>query len=178
VGYYAIAVNLATLTAFILYAVNSIVGPKFSVLFHSGKMDELFYVAKKSARLIFWATVPILLSFVVFGKPILRILYGHEFGVVYPSLVILVLGQFVHSISGATGLFMNMTGKQKVLRNIMLFAALTNISLNLLLVPEYGISGAAIAAMVSISAWNITALLYIKIKFGRTTGYFPCPAWL
>jgi len=178
VGYYAIAVKLATLTAFILNAVNSIAGPKFSELFHSDKMDELFYVAKKSAKLIFWTTTPILLGFVVSGNPVLRIVYGHEFCVAYPALVILALGQFVHSISGATALFMNMTGNQKVLRNIMFFAALTNIGMNLLLIPEHGINGAAVAAMVSLSVWNITTLIYIKMKFGKTTGYFPLPAWL
>ncbi len=173
VGYYAIAVKLATLTAFILRAVNSMAGPKFSELFHSDKMDELFYVAKKSAKLIFWTTTPVLLGLVIFGQPILYIAFGQEFTVAYPALVVLVLGQFVHSISGATGLFMNMTGKHNVFRNIVVVAAATNIGLNLLLTPDYGIYGAAVAAMVSLAGWNIATLGYIKLKFGRTTGYFP-----
>ncbi len=45
-GYYSIAVKLATLTGFLLYAVNSMAGPRFSELYHSHKIDELFYVAK------------------------------------------------------------------------------------------------------------------------------------
>jgi O-antigen/teichoic acid export membrane protein len=173
VGYYSIAVKLATLTAFILSAVNSMAGPKFSELFHSDKMDELFYIAKKSAKLIFWTTAPILLGFVTLGRPVLHIAFGQEFTVAYPALVLLVMGQFVHSISGATGLFMNMTGNQNVFKNIVLAAAVTNICVNLLLIPPYGIYGAAIAAMVSFMSWNITTLIYIKMKFGRTTGYFP-----
>jgi O-antigen/teichoic acid export membrane protein len=173
VGYYAIAVKLATLTAFILNAVNSMAGPKFSELFHSDKMDELFYVAKKSAKLIFWSTVPILLGFVILGKPILRLAFGREFTVAYPALVLIVLGQFVHSVSGATGLFMNMTGNQNVFRNIVIIAAISNIAINLLLIPQYGIYGAAIAGMASLMGWNVAALCYIKLKFGKTTGYFP-----
>jgi O-antigen/teichoic acid export membrane protein len=173
VGYYAIAVKLATLTSFVLNAINSMAGPKFSELFHSKKMDELFYVAKRSAKLIFWATAPILLGFVILGKPVLHITFGHEFTVAYPALVLLVLGQFVHSISGATGLFMNMTGNQNVFRNIVFVAAATNIGINLLLIPQYGTYGAAIAAMISLMIWNITTLYYIKMKFGRTIGYFP-----
>lgn len=173
VGYFAIAVKLGTLTAFILNAVNSMAGPKFSELFHSDKIDELFYVAQKSAKLIFWTTTPILLGLIILGKPVLHIAFGREFVLAYPAMVLLVLGQFVNSISGSTGLFMNMTGKQIVFRNIMLFAAITNIGLNLLLTPEYGIHGAAIAAMVSLIAWNIITLFYIKLKFGKTTGYLP-----
>jgi O-antigen/teichoic acid export membrane protein len=177
VGYYAIAVKMATLTAFILSAINSMAASKFSELFHSDKIDELFYVARKSAKLIFWTTAPILLGFVILGKPVLSFAFGHEFAVAYPALVVLVLGQFVNSISGATGLFMNMTGNQKALRNIMFVAALTNIGLNLLLIPKLGINGASLAAMVSLVAWNTSTLIYIKIKFGKTTGYFPMPAW-
>jgi len=132
VGYYAIAVKLATLTTFVLKAVNSMAGPKFSELFHSGKIDELFYVAKKSAKLIFWTTSPILLGFLFLGKPILDIAFGKAFTVAYPALVLLVLGQFVNSISGATGLFMNMTDNQLIFRNIVFISAVTNISINLL----------------------------------------------
>lgn len=173
VGYYAIAVKLATLTIFILSAVNSMAGPKFSELFHSDRMDELFHVARKSAKLIFWTTTPILLFLVFLGRPILHFAFGPEFTVAYPVLVLLVLGQFVNSVSGSTGLFMNMTGRQIVFRNIVFVAAALNIGINLLLTPRYGIYGAAIAAMVSLMSWNIATLIYIKVKFGRTTGYFP-----
>lgn len=173
VGYYSVAVRLATLTSFILQAINSMAGPKFSELYHSGKIDELFYVAQKSAKLIFWTTSPILLGFIILGKPILHLVFGAEFTVAYLPLLLLVLGQFVHSISGSTGLFMNMTGNQNVVRNILFIAAISNIGLNILLTPDYGIYGAATAAMVSIAGWNIATLLYIKLKFGKTTGYFP-----
>ena len=173
VGYYAIAVKLATLTSFVLTAVNSMAGPKFSELFHSGKTDELFYVAKRSAKLIFWTTTPILLSLVIVGKPVLHIAFGPEFTVAYPALLLVVLGQFVNSISGATGLFMNMTGNQRVFRNIVFATAFANVGLNFMLIPSYGIHGAATAAMFSLMTWNIATLGYIKLKFGKTTGYFP-----
>jgi O-antigen/teichoic acid export membrane protein len=173
VGYYAIAVKLATLTAFILNAVNSMAGPKFSELFHSDKMEELFYVAKKSSKLIFVTTTPILLGLIILGKPFLGIVFGLEFTMAYPAMLLLIAGQFVNSISGATGLFMNMTGHQNLFRNIVLLAALTNVCLNLLLTPHYGIYGAATAAMTSIVGWNAATLFFIKSKFGKTTGFFP-----
>ena len=173
VGYFAIAVKLATLTSFVLNAINSMVGPKFSELFHSGKMDELFYVAQKSSKLIFFTTTPILLGLIILGRPVLGSIFGQEFTVAYPALLVLIAGQFVNSISGATGLFMNMTGHQGTFRNIVMVAALTNILLNLLLTPSYGIYGAAVAAMVSVIGWNGATLLFMKAKFGHTTGYFP-----
>jgi len=173
VGYYSIAVRLSTLTAFILHAIGSMAGPKFSELYHLGKMEELFYVARKSAKLIFWTTVPILAALILLGKQILLLLYGADFTVVYWAMVLLVMGQFVNSISGSTGLFMNMTGNQNMFRNFVLIAAVLNVGLNILLIPTYGFYGAAIAGMISIMSWNIFTLCYIKIKFGKTIGYFP-----
>lgn len=173
VGYYAIAVKLATLTTFVLQAVNSMAGPKFSELFHANQMDDLFFVAKKSAKLIVFVTTPILLCLLVFGKLILGKVFGGDFSVAYPALMLLVIGQFVNSISGSSGVFMNMTGNQNILRNIMTVAACLNIGLNLWLIPYLGLNGAALAAMTSLCFWNISTLLYMKIKFGRTTGYFP-----
>jgi O-antigen/teichoic acid export membrane protein len=173
VGYYTIAVKLAMLTSFVLQAINSIIAPKFSELFHSGKMDELFYVAKKATKLVFWTSVPILLGLVLLGKPLLGYFFGWEFAAAYPALVLLVLGQFVNSISGSTAQFMNMTGNQNVFRNTILGAAIVNVSLNLLLIPKLGIIGAATAAMASITFLNITTLLYVKTKFAKTTGYLP-----
>jgi O-antigen/teichoic acid export membrane protein len=173
VGYYAIAVKIATLSTFILQAVNSMAGPKFSELFHSGKLDDLFHVAQKSAKLIFIVVTPIVFFFLILGKPILGIVFGDEFSTAYPPLVILLLGQFVHAISGLTGVFLNMTGHQKVLRNIMLIAAFINIGLNLWLIPILSINGAALSAAVSISFMNLAVLLFIKLKYGKTIGYIP-----
>jgi O-antigen/teichoic acid export membrane protein len=173
VGYYSIAVHLASLTTFVLSAINTMAAPKFSELFHTGKIDELFYVARKSTKLIFWTTTPILVFLILLGKPLLTILYGPEFSVAYWAMFFLVLGQFVNSISGSTGYFMNMTGHQNIFRNVMLITALLNVTLNLVLIPQFGIIGAALTAMFCYVLWNSLLLLYIKIKYGRTIGYFP-----
>ena len=173
VGYYAIAVKLATLTTFVLTAINSMAAPKFSELFHDGLMDELFHVGQKSTRLIFWTTMPVLILLLIFGTPVLGALFGFEFTKAYPAMSLLILGQFVNSISGSTGYFMQMTGHQKPFSKIMLTAGLLNIILGIALVPHYGILGAAVAAMICIFFWNIYTLFYIQKFFGKTIGYFP-----
>ena len=173
VGYYSISVKLAMLTSFILSSINTMAAPKFSELYHSSKMDELFHVAQKSAKLVFWATFPILLGLLTFGHFILEVVYGQDFVKAYPALALLVVGQFIAGVSGATSKFMNMTGLQKILRNIMIIVMIVNVSLNCILIPRFGILGAAIAAMISIVMNNASILLYIKNRFGKTTGYLP-----
>lgn len=167
VGYYAIAVKLAALSTFVIQAVNSMAGPKFSELFHSGKIEELFHIAKKSTKLIFLTTSPILLVLIFLGKPILSHAFGSDFVVVYPAMTILVLGQFVNTLTGLNGMFLNMTGHQNILKNIMAAAALMNILLNLWLIPKLGFNGAAIATAVSLCFWKIISFAYIRIKFKK-----------
>lgn len=173
VGYYDVAVKLATLTTFVLSAVNTMAAPKFSELFHSGNMEELFYVAQKSAKLIFWTTTPILAGLLLLGKPIIKFLFGPEFTVAFAAMVFLVVGQFINSICGSTGYFMSMTGNQNVFRNIIICAAVITVGLSFALIPPFGIIGAASAGMVSLAFWNISTLLYINLKYGKIIGYLP-----
>lgn len=173
VGIYAVAVRLSTLVGIILISINSMAAPRFAELFHAGKIDELFYVARKSAKLIFWVTTPILLFLIIAGRPLLQYAFGGEFVLAYPALLLLILGQFVNALSGSTGFFMNMTGHENMLRNFTAITTALNIILSLLLIPRYGILGAAFAAMTGISLLNILILIYIWKKYQNTTGYFP-----
>lgn len=173
VGYYAIAVRLSMLTGFVLKAINSMAASKFSELYHTDELSQLFRVAKRATKLIFWSTVPILLTLLILGRPILGLLYGSGYRVAYGALALLVMGQFVSSASGSTGVFMNMTGAEKAMGNIMAVAAVSNVVMNALLIPRFGIEGAAFAGMVTFCIWNLSSLVYIKRKYGKTIGYLP-----
>lgn len=173
VGYYSVATRLATLTVFILGAINTMAAPRFSELFHAGKMEELFRVAKKSTKLIFWTTTPILIFLIVLGRPLLAFVFGAEYTAAYPAMVLLVLGQFVNSISGSTGYFMSMTGNQNAFMKIVLVSAAISVIGNLSLIPLFGSTGAALSSLLSIALLNIAILAFMKRKFNRTTFYTP-----
>jgi O-antigen/teichoic acid export membrane protein len=172
VGYYALAVRLATLTSFVLNAINTITAPTFSELYHKDQREELFRIARKASRLIFWSTVPILLVLLLVGKPLLA-LFRPDFVVAYPALAILVFGQFFNSLAGSTNQFMSMTGNQHALRNIMVVAALLNIAFNLALTPRLGIAGTAAAACLSTVFWNAAVLVFIQLRYGQTIIHRP-----
>ena len=173
VGYYDMTVKLATLTTSVLASVNSMAAPRFSELFHSGRTRRAVFRRQKigpadlldddpdTAR----PRAPRQADPPAPVRPGIR--------AAYPALVLLVLGQFVNSTSGSTGMFMNMTGRQTPFRNIMLVAAALNVSLSFVAVPRFGVAGAAFAAMISVIFWNIATLAYMKARHGRTTGYLP-----
>jgi len=172
VGIYSISLKLATLTSFILVAVNSMVAPKFAELYHSDRIDDLKTVAQESAKLIFFTTLPIILVYVMFGRYILTI-FGPDFRNGALALLFLAIGQFINAAAGSVGYFLDMTGNQKLFQKIVMFGSGLNIVLNLVLIPRYGINGAAFASMISIAAWNVTAAYAIKIKYGFFISYLP-----
>jgi len=172
VGIYAVALKIGGILTFILYSVNMIAAPKISELYWAGKIDELKKVLFYASRIIFWASFPIFLGLVLFSD-FLTNLFGYEFSQGKEALVILAIGYFVNAASGPIGYFLNLTGEQKVFRNIVLVASCLNLALNALLIPKWGMTGAALATMVSMVSWNMLALCYSRFKFGFTTLYLP-----
>ncbi len=66
-----------------------------------------------------------------------------------------------------------MTGRQVTFMNILFFGAIINVIFNLLLIPLYGINGAALASMISLSSWNLIMVYFAKRDFGFYTFYIP-----
>ena len=99
--------------------------------------------------------------------------FGEEFIIGKTALVLITIGQFVNAASGSVGNIMNMTGREKPLRNILVIASILSVLLNYLLIPMYGINGAAVANMVSVVFWNLTAVIYTKVKIGINSFYLP-----
>jgi len=173
VGYYSIAVKLAMLTMFGMKIISTMSAPKYSELFYAGKLDELFYVAKKVTKITFWLTTPVLIGFVILGKPLLFYVYGDTFTAAYPALLVLAVGQIVNLLTGDNGTFLNMTGRQNIYMGCSVLALIINVIVNILLTPKIGILGTALAAMLSTSFLNLSANVYMKAKYGQTTAYFP-----
>jgi len=163
VAFYSVTVKLTMLINLVLSSVNSVYAPTFSELYSGGRMDELRDAIKKATRLIFVLTFPaIVLLFLLSG--IVLDFFGPDYTVAKTALYILLAGQIVNTFCGSAGIYMNMTGKQVVFQRILLLAFTANLILNVLLIPEYGINGAAVATCVSMIFWNLITAWYIYKK--------------
>lgn len=171
-GIYNIASKLAALTSFIITSINAVSAARFSQLNFSGRQSELLLLAKRSSNLIFWASLPILIILIIFGKSILG-LFGQEFTSGYAVLVVLVTGEFINAIGGSVGLFLNMTGSHVSYRNIIFCGTVINIILNLLLIPRIGITGAGITSLVCLLIINVSSSFVIYKKTGSIISYLP-----
>ena len=172
IGIYNLAVKISLLSSIFLFAINSIAAPKFSELFYSGKINELKQIIRISTKIIFYFSLPLVLTFLIIPEKIL-VIFGEEYRYAKWSLIYLTIGQFINSCSGSVGYILQMTGKQFIFQNIVFFSMAINVFLNLILIPIYDIVGAAIASMISMAMWNILGIIFIYKKHGFISCYFP-----
>ena len=171
VGIYSVIMKISLFSSIILFSINSIVASEFSKLYSLDKMDDLRDLIKKSSKIIFFITIPILILIVCFSEFILGY-FGFEFTMANKTLHILIAGQFINILCGSVGYILMMTEKQNIFKNIMIFATCVNIILNIVLIPIYSINGAAIASSISLILWNVISFSYIYRKYNISTIWF------
>ncbi len=172
VGIYQIALKVAMTTSLFLQSINIAVGPRIADLFWNGKRKQLQSTIQKGARLIFFSSSFLLLIIVVFSKFILGV-FGQEFVEGRKVLIILCMGQFINAFCGSVGYYMNMTGRQKELRNFVLISLIGSALLNYLLIANFGIIGASIASTMGIFVWNFLSVLFVAKKDKIFTFFWP-----
>lgn len=163
VAFYALAVKLMTILSMVIVTVNITVSTKIAEYFASKNNFELNKILRNSSRLIFILTLPVALSICFFSEYILDF-FGKDYVAAKDALLILMIGQGICSAFGSASVYLNMTGRQHVFQVILVVAVLLNFVLNRLLIPEYGMKGAAIAFVVSSFFWNFISAVVIYKK--------------
>ena len=164
-GIYSAAVRLAWLVSFFVQAVSVIAAPLISEL-HSGKRKaELHRMVHLAVSASSACSALVFIALVIAGKFALGI-FGPEFVAGYRALVILCAAQFFNAVTGPSGFLLTMTGHEKQLAVLLSLALALNVILNYLLIPLYGIEGAAMATGISTIFWNALAALLIRRRLG------------
>ncbi len=165
VGVYHIVNRLTNLITFMLLAINSVSAGNFSTYYTSKQFDKLRSNSKSATLVIFVFSLPVTLILIIFGKPIL-LFFGESFLMGFVALIYISIGKLVNAATGSVGWLLNMTGNQSTYCIIVLVGGALNIILNLILIPNMGINGAALANMVSMIFINLISLVYVKKKLG------------
>jgi O-antigen/teichoic acid export membrane protein len=167
-GLFAAAWRLAGLAPFALAALGTVSGPLVASAYHRRDRAELHRIASLSARigLAFAAVASGLL--LLAGRPLLA-LFGPEFPRAYPALAILLVGGMVNAFTGIVGYLLILTGRQTQALLIFAGGLIVSIALNLLLIPPFGMVGAAIASATALSCWNLAMLAYVRRAIGIDT---------
>lgn len=172
VGIYSVVVKVSNFSLIFISSVNTVSGPKIAHLFSSGQKEKLAHHMRNSTNLIFGVSFIMILTVIALNQQILS-LFGGEFREGSLALVVLLLGQAFNTFSGNVGVFMNMTGGQKMLRNFTFVAVLVNAVLNYVCIPSFGIIGAAAGSAAAIILLNTLCVIYVYKQHKILTIFSP-----
>ena len=93
-------------------------------------------------------------------------LFGGEFKEASIALQIMAGGQLVNVLTGSVGFLLIMTGNGRSILRATLVMILVNVFLCALLIPDFGATGAALAAAISLVTANLLKVYYVRQKLG------------
>ncbi|MGD8495006.1 MAG: flippase [Gemmatimonadales bacterium] len=166
VGVYKVAFSASTPIVFALGAINVVVAPYFSRAYASGDRGALQRLATWSARVSIAVALPGAVVLILFGGPLLDFVFGSEFARGASALALLVGGNLIAVAAGSVGNILNMTGHEGDTVFASGVAALSNLVLNLALIPVLGIRGAAAATALSLVLWNVILVFRVHSRVG------------
>lgn len=169
VGIYNAAARFSDLAAFALLILTPIIAPSLSRLFALNEKEKLQQLVSKAAKANFIFALMVTVFLIIWGNFPLKI-FGDEFTAGYYAMLLLCGGQLITTFAGPAGNILLMTGFEKLAFYSGLAGTIINITLNLVLIPRYGINGAAAATAVSLFAWNglQTFFVFRKLKINPT----------
>lgn len=166
VGIYRAVVHASMLVTFVLTAVNQVIGPQIARLWALEDLVSLQRILTTTARVVALGSIITSMVLILFGGFFLNLFFGAEFVEGLWALRILCFGQIINGLAGSVGNILNMTGYERIAVKAVGIAALINIILNVILVPMFGIEGAAIATAVSLVCWNSLLIVWVVKKTG------------
>jgi O-antigen/teichoic acid export membrane protein len=173
VGVYSAAARTVLMSTLILIAVNAIAAPKFAALWRSGDFDGLGRSVLHSSRLLLAFSTPIFLVFFLAPSAVMQLFGGAFAERGAPLLFIMALGQFVNVATGSLVPLLAMSGHERLVRNNVAFGALLSLALSMILIPVWGVVGAAVATSASLAAVNLSGAYLVWSRLGLTTVPLP-----
>lgn len=152
VGIYSVTIRCAHMISFISIAVNSFLAPIVASLYAKGEFDRLQKIVSQASRAILIFSTITFLILIIFSNQFL-LLFGKEFTQGKAALAILGFGYLGNAVAGPVGCLLNMTGHERDTAIGGAISAMLNVLLNFLLIPRFGMNGAAIATTVSLVFW-------------------------
>ena len=161
VAVYSVSLTLAGAISIIPTALIEGFRPE---IMRSKEIDENTY--EKRMRqvyfIVFWLCIVYCVFVSAFAKPIILLLYGEKYIGAVSSLSLIVWYTSFSYFGGINNIFMVAENQAKWVQITTLVGAVTNIVLNIILIPHLGIVGAGLASLITQIVANFLLLYIIK----------------
>ncbi|MGE0282904.1 MAG: lipopolysaccharide biosynthesis protein [Rhizobiaceae bacterium] len=175
VAIYFATVKTLALVHFVYFAVKTGVAQRYAQFTH-GDRGRLGAFARETVSWTFWPSLAMAVAVLAVGEPMLM-LFGPGFDEGYALLFPLVLGVVARAAVGPAEALLTMSGHQNVCAAVFAATLGVNLSLSILLIPQFGLWGAAIATTLSMIFEATMLALTVWRKLGIVMLALAPKAW-
>ncbi len=129
---------------------------------YANNSDEFRDLVRRSARLCSIFVVPVVVGGTLLAGPIVNLLYGSSYANSASPFRVLVWSAGLAILRCNYSNCLRSTGHQKLDLRCALASASVNVGLNFLLIPHYGMMGAAAATVTSDVVWLVMSYEYFQ----------------
>ena len=148
VGYYSLATSINSMWTFVLSAIIVSMAPTIISLY---KTDRAAFERKNRQlySIVIYVSVIVALLFMTLGGIVIKFVYGEEYLPATVPLSIVCWYTIFSYLGVAREPWIVCENKQKYLKYLYLSAAILNVVLNFILIPVWGVAGAAVASLIT-----------------------------
>ena len=170
-GVYGLAFNIALVVTLPQVALNTLFAPEISSLYARKDMATLQVLVTRAATWMLLAGFCIGLVLFVLAEPLLA-WFGPEFEAGVSALRVLLVGQVLVAGAGSQLYVMTMTGHERSAAALLVCSAIANGGATFVLIPHFGLTGAAIATAAILVIWNVAMAIFLRRRLGLLPGAF------
>jgi O-antigen/teichoic acid export membrane protein len=142
--------------------------PQLSVMVSNGELDKIRALVDRFLPYWFLAT-SVLFSVVLLAAGVLvPVIFGRAFAPSASVLAVLMVATSALALFNAFSPLISALGATWALTGIALAAGAVNVIMDLLLIPKYGIRGAAVATVLAYGVSAVLALAFVQHRLGHS----------
>ena len=165
VAVFGLCVKLALVVGYVVQIGQQMMVPDLAVARRSANSAAIEGILRRAIIVPAIAAAGAVGGVALFGKLVLSA-FGPGFAVGHMTLLLLVLSQFVRAIAGPSVHLVTLVGAQRLNAFLCAAAIALLVLSNLILVPLFGLTGAALAVLSTYSLW-IVAVAYALRHLGE-----------
>jgi len=165
VGIYSAATRTTLLLSLLAVSVNALYAPIIADHYHHQRYQQIQVVLRTLLRWCLTLALPVVFAMSLLAKQILFI-WGVNFVAGSTALIILATSQLIFITSSLLAFTLVMCGRQYLELGNVVFVATINILSNLVLIPRYGMTGAAISMLLSQAIALVLRLVEVRHVLG------------
>lgn len=164
VGIFSVASQISMVSSQFSSSINTSAKPVIAELHDRADMREMGQIYQTANKWAVMVQIPIFITMVLFPAPILS-LFGESFTDGALALSIIALADLLKVGTGMGGIIIDMTGYTKLKLVNSIFRLVANLGLDILLIPRWGLLGAAVAALIGEGFINLLRLFQVFFLF-------------